>query len=755
MFLFTPFRNSSSFFFKSRNPIVKRAMSTKKLNRLAQEKSPYLLQHADNPVDWWPWGEEAFEKARTLKRPIFLSIGYSTCHWCHVMAHESFEDEEIAKFLNENFISIKVDREERPDVDRVYMSFVQAMLGSGGWPLTIFLAPNLAPFLGGTYFPPKDSPNQTGLLSILKLVDEKWKEDAAATTKQADVLAGILKEKLNTKGSTVEVDFLKIDEKSIEHFEKSFDSKHGGFTVAPKFPEPSNFVFLYHYITFNKGAEKAILTEKWATKTLDAMNAGGIHDHIGGGFHRYSVDPTWHVPHFEKMLYDQAQLLSAYANFHRLGHEYATVIRDIIGYLKERLLSKSGGFYSAEDADSLPKTDSPKKTEGAFYVWTRDETDELLEDIANVINENITYGELFGTSFDVRIEGNVDRVFDPHNELKGVNVLHRTRPIADLAQEFKMSEKDYLFCLDECKKILKERRDQRPRPHRDNKVITSWNSMTISGLVDAAKALPEIKKEALELAENSLKFIESNLMDLEKYELQRSVLVDDQGEVKKSNPIPAVADDYANLIKAYLDLFEFTQKDDYLVKAIKLQEVFDKKFYDTEDKSGYFLNETNVNLYMRPKNEQDTAEPSHNSVAAENLHRLHGFAGDEKYKKQATELVQGLGETLNRNPNALPYLASVAHRLGKSGTQVLVVTPTFDENTEKALELINQTPIPNSTLILLELDKESYIRKNNPHVAEMAEYMKDWMVQICQDESCGMPAQNLNQLEIQLKEYRK
>ncbi|CAD5213199.1 unnamed protein product [Bursaphelenchus okinawaensis] len=753
MFLFTNIRLCRNLYIFQASKFCK-SMSLKRQNRLANEKSPYLLQHADNPVDWLPWGEEAFEKAKSQNKPIFLSIGYSTCHWCHVMAHESFENMEIAQYLNDNFVSIKVDREERPDVDRVYMSFVQAMLGGGGWPLSVFLSPSLAPFLGGTYFPPDDTPSQTGFLSILKLVSERWNKDKSELEKQADYLSNILSEKLTTKAHTDVVDFKKIEDEIMKNFEKSFDTVNGGFTVAPKFPEPSNFIYLFHYICANKDTEMAKKAEEWAVKTLDKMAAGGIHDHIGGGFHRYSVDPTWHVPHFEKMLYDQAQLLTAYANFCKLGHDYTDVIKNMLYYLKERLLSKNGGFYSAEDADSLAKSDSEKKKEGAFYVWTRDETDDLLENIANVINENITYGELFASTFDVKIEGNVEKVYDPHKELDGVNVLHRLKPLADLAQEFKMSQKDYNYCLNEAIKILKERRDQRPKPHRDNKVITSWNAMMISGLVEVAKTLPHFATEALGMAEKCLKFIETNLCN-EKTGLQRSVLVNDDGEVNKSGPISAVADDYANLIKAYLDLFEFTQRDEYLEKAIKIQVQFDDKFYDNEGKAGYFLNEVGVNLFMRPKNEQDTAEPSYNSIAVENLLRLNNFTAEEKYQQKLKELFQGLGDVLTRSPAALPYFASVLQRQYNNRLQVLVVTPTMNDQTQVALKRIFQTPIPNSFTVVIELDKQSYIRKSNKHIVEMVDYMKDWTIQICELNSCDMPIMSLDELEDKLKKYQK
>ena len=399
-------------------------MSTPSPNRLAREKSPYLLQHAHNPVDWFPWGEEAFAKARAEDKPIFLSIGYSTCHWCHVMEHESFESAAIAAFLNENFVSIKVDREERPDVDQVYMTFIQATTGHGGWPMSAWLTPDLKPFVGGTYFPPTDVPGRPGFITVLRRIAELWKSDRPQIEEKATSLLAALREAGKDIESTpadhgitwtVEP-VLRI---GLSFFARSFDSAEGGFGGAPKFPRPVNFQFLFQLATQNKKPQqdsKAALA--MALHTLRKMAAGGMHDHLGGGFHRYSVDAEWHVPHFEKMLYDQAQLAQAYLAAYQLSGEegFAKTAHHILHYVTHDLTNADGGFYSAEDADSLPKADATRKTEGAFYVWTYDEVKEVLgEDRL----------EEFCAVYDVEPKGNVAASSDPHGELEG---HHRPHP---------------------------------------------------------------------------------------------------------------------------------------------------------------------------------------------------------------------------------------------------------------------------------------------------------------------------------------
>ena len=436
-------------------------MATPPSNRLAHEKSPYLLQHAFNPVDWFPWGQEAFDKAKREDKPIFLSVGYSTCHWCHVMEHESFESAAIAAFLNEHFVSIKVDREERPDVDQVYMTFVQATTGHGGWPMSVWLTPELKPFTGGTYFPPTDHPGRPGFITVLRRIAELWKSDRAQIEEKAHSLLTALRE---AEGEVVapgddEWDVDKTVRTGLEQYTRMFDTREGGFGGAPKFPRPVNLEFLLQLAAQkHPDAETA---RGMALFTLRKMAAGGMHDHLGGGFHRYSVDAEWHVPHFEKMLYDQAQLAQVYLTAHQINgdKDFAATARNILQYVAHDLTSPDGGFYSAEDADSLAKKDSPRKTEGAFYVWTHG---EILE----VLGEDRV--EEFAATYDVRPGGNVAEHSDPHGELQGVNVLIQRLTIPEAAARFQRKLEHQEHRLADDRSALLARRGLRPRPHLDD-----------------------------------------------------------------------------------------------------------------------------------------------------------------------------------------------------------------------------------------------------------------------------------------------
>src|SRR3989475_4916916 len=423
-------------------------------NRLAQEKSPYLLQHAHNPVDWYPWGEEAFAKARRENKPIFLSIGYSTCHWCHVMAHESFENDEIAAIMNREFVNIKVDREERPDVDRVYMTFVQATTGGGGWPMSVWLTPDLKPFVGGTYFPPEDRYGQPGFKKVLERIGTAWKENHDKIVEQGGQIVAALRDSQSRPTDENKIDPSILDA-AYQQLDRSYDPKEGGFGSAPKFPRPVTLNFLTRFYARDPKSDAGKHALEMALFTLRKMAAGGMHDHIGGGFHRYSVDRYWHVPHFEKMLYDQAQLASAYLDAVQIlgdphlnplpqgeadakapvRDSFESVVRDILDYVARDMTSKDGGFFSAEDADSpVVAADAvgghAKTAEGAFYVWTEKEINDALG--ANA--------ELFKFHFGVQPHGNAPEGSDPHDEFRGKNILIERHTIAETAQRFKKSE---------------------------------------------------------------------------------------------------------------------------------------------------------------------------------------------------------------------------------------------------------------------------------------------------------------------------
>jgi uncharacterized protein YyaL (SSP411 family) len=401
-----------------------RAADEQHTNRLIREKSPYLLQHAHNPVDWYPWGKEAFEKARKENKPIFLSVGYSTCHWCHVMERESFENPEVAKVMNENFVNIKVDREERPDIDQVYMTFVQATTGSGGWPMTVFLTPGLKPFFGGTYFPPKDKWGQPGLTRVLNKIAEAWKSDRERIVSSSDKIISQLQGAVAVAGGTGKISE-SVARKAYEQFASQFDSKFGGFGGAPKFPRPVTLNFLFDFYGTNPSSKEGKRALEMALITLRKMADGGIHDHIGGGFHRYSTDQFWHVPHFEKMLYDQAQLAMAYLTAFQITRDplFEKTARDILDYVRRDMTDKAGGFYSAEDADSLLALGKPEHAEGAFYVWSKDEIDQLL---------GAERAKVFDYHYGIEASGNAPE--DPQGEFKNKNILIRRHDVADTAK---------------------------------------------------------------------------------------------------------------------------------------------------------------------------------------------------------------------------------------------------------------------------------------------------------------------------------
>src|SRR5215471_19067303 len=542
-------------------------------NRLGQEKSPYLLQHAHNPVDWYPWGEEAFAKACKENRPIFLSVGYSTCHWCHVMAHESFENEEVAAIMNREFVNIKVDREERPDVDRVYMTFVQATTGGGGWPMSVWLTPDLKPFVGGTYFPPEERYGQPAFKKVLERIATAWKQDHDKIVEQGSKIVEALRESQSAAPAEGKIDAAVLDA-AYKQLDRSYDPKEGGFGSAPKFPRPVALNFLMRFYARDPKSDDGKHALNMALFTLRKMAAGGMHDHIGGGFHRYSVDRYWHVPHFEKMLYDQAQLAVAYLDAFQItrDRQYESVPRDILDYVARDMTSKEGGFFSAEDADSpvaagglsavaLARADDPdrKTAEGAFYVWTKRGIDDALGDSA----------EVFDFHYGVQAHGNAPEGSDPHDEFRGKNILIARHTIAESAQHFKKSEAEIGNNLMRSREKLFAIRAQRPRPHLDDKIISAWNGLMISAFARAAQVIDEPRY--LEVAIRSANFVRTKLYDPSRKILYRSY------REGRSN-IEGFADDYAFVVQGLLDLYEASFDIERLKFAIELQQTQDGCF---------------------------------------------------------------------------------------------------------------------------------------------------------------------------------
>lgn len=480
-------------------------------NKLVTEKSPYLLQHAHNPVQWYPWSQEAIDKAKTENKLIFLSVGYSTCHWCHVMEKESFENEDVANIMNEHFINIKVDREERPDIDRVYMLFVMATTGSGGWPMSVFITPDLRPVTGGTYFPPEDRWGRPGFKTVLLSLAKKWRENRQQfLDASTNILEALQKISLVDGETASSVPGEETWDRYVRKYKSLFEPEFGGFGTAPKFPQASIFNFLFHYYARDKTHPEGKKCLEMCLHTLTKIAKGGIHDQVSSGFARYSVDNHWHVPHFEKMLYDQAQLTVAYTDAFLATKEefYADVVRDIIKYVNRDLRHETGGFYSAEDADSYPHFGATQKKEGAFCVWEYEELQSLLGD---KMLDAIPYIDIFCDYFGVEEDGNISPGSDPHQELTNKNVLIIYGTKEETAKKFGITLEQFKQVIDECIEILHKERQKRPRPHLDTKMLCSWNGLMIAGLARAGQGLGE--KDFVDDAIKTAEFIKQHLYD--------------------------------------------------------------------------------------------------------------------------------------------------------------------------------------------------------------------------------------------------
>eukprot|EP01125_Pyxidicula_operculata_P010287 TRINITY_DN3390_c0_g1_i1.p1 TRINITY_DN3390_c0_g1~~TRINITY_DN3390_c0_g1_i1.p1 ORF type:complete len:626 (-),score=115.67 TRINITY_DN3390_c0_g1_i1:550-2427(-) len=578
------------------------------LNNLAKEKSPYLLQHKHNPVNWYPWGDEAIERAKAEEKPIFLSVGYSTCHWCHVMERESFENESISKILNEYFVSVKVDREERPDVDRVYMTYLQATQGGGGWPMSIWLTPELKPFYAGTYFPPNQSFGRIGFGDLLLRIHELWqnqREELIRSSREAiDALSNEEYSKMENKDIENESYFLnKVFTTYDSILKNTFDKTLGGFSSAPKFPRPVIFTALFHLFLRSSGDAKRDCLHM-AGFTLAQMFKGGIHDHVGGGFHRYSVDKWWHVPHFEKMLYDQAQLAVSYLDMYNITKDplYEKGTKDILKYVSTTLTSKSssssavgsdttvyGGFYSAEDADSQENHDSKHKTEGAFYVWKKLEIDSILK-------EN---SDLFCYHFGVTENGNAPPGSDPHGEFKWKNILIQRHDIVETSQKFNKTQEEAEKIIIKSLERLRVERDKRPRPFLDDKIITSWNGLMISAFAIASNVFPE--EDYLLHAQNAANFILH-------YLYSDGYLIRNYREGPST--VKGFADDYAFMIAAFIDLYQADCDIKWLTLAYNLQNKMNELFYDEESGGFFSTTKDDQSIVMQSKEDYDGSEPS-------------------------------------------------------------------------------------------------------------------------------------------------
>jgi uncharacterized protein YyaL (SSP411 family) len=704
--------------------------SPKFTNRLAKEKSPYLLQHAHNPVDWYPWGDEAFTKAKKEGKPIFLSVGYSTCHWCHVMEREAFSDEAVAKLLNEQFVPIKVDREERPDVDRVYMAYVTATTGSGGWPMTVILTPDLKPIFGGTYFPLEDKFGQPGIKRLLTRIADVWATDRKSVEETADNVTKQLREITRVPDDQNAQAERNMLDKAFQFFAGRFDEKYGGFGAAPKFPTPPelNFLLVYAHEAKQSKARDMVL------QTLRAMAAGGIRDHLGGGFHRYSTDARWFLPHFEKMLYDQAQLASVYLDAYQITHDeqYADIAREIFEYVLRDLTSKEGRFYSAEDADSAPDpAKAGEKREGAFYVWTSAELSAAGRERADI----------FLFHYGVQPNGNVQ--VDPHKEFAGRNVLYAAHTIAETAKQFGQSESAIRAILADARKTLFADRANRPRPHLDDKTIVAWNSLMISAFARGGPILKEPRYT--DAAIKAATFIRDKLYDAKTHELLR---------VYRDGPanVAGFLEDYACYIEALLNLYESTLDIQWLQLAIDLQTTQNRLFGDEKNGGFFATREGDSNLLLRMKDDSDGVEPSGNSVSACNLLRLSQMTGDEQLAQRADRTLRLFASNLQKAPAAMPrMLLAIDFHLSKP-KQVVIAGAPADKDTRAMLETVHSTFLPNR--IILGADGgpgQSYLAERLPFLRDIKQLNSRPTAYVCENFACQRPTNDISELERQLK----
>ncbi len=604
-------------------------------NKLINEKSPYLLQHAHNPVDWYPWGPEAFARAVGEDKPIFLSIGYSTCHWCHVMERESFEDEEVAQYLNKHFISIKVDREERPDIDSIYMSVCQTLTGHGGWPLTVFLTPEKHPFFAGTYFPKNDSRGMAGVVSLLKAVHEAWDNKRETLLFSAkEILAHQKAQRAESHGEIAEETIAT----AYSHFKGVFDGLYGGFGIAPKFPTPHNLLFLLRYWFDYKEPYALEMVEK----TLEGMRNGGIYDHIGFGFSRYSTDKKWLVPHFEKMLYDNALLAIAYGEaFSATGKlHYSDTSKQILEYVLRDMTSPEGGFYSAEDADS-------EGVEGKFYVWS-------VEEIQQVLGEEA--GSEFCKLFDITIAGNFEGENIPN--------LIKSGQVPDDKKSF----------VDNCRQKLFLCREKRVHPHKDDKILTSWNGLMIAAMAYCGRIMNEPKYIAA--AKKCSDFIFNKLIRNDGRLLARYR----DGDAA----YPAYLEDYAFLVWGLIELYEATYEVDYLKKAIDMNEDTLKFFSGEDTPALYLYGHDSEELITRPLESYDGAIPSGNSAVARNLIRLARLTGSHELEDRARKIMDYFSEDIEAAPVGHSYmLCAYLHSISESAAEVVI---TGDVSTDMVIE---------------------------------------------------------------------
>jgi len=706
------------------------------MNRLAEERSPYLLQHADNPVDWYAWGEDAFAKARGEDKPIFLSIGYSTCHWCHVMAHESFENDAIARVLNEEFVPIKIDREERPDVDRVYMTFVQATTGSGGWPMSVWLTPDLKPFYGGTYFPPQSKWGRPGFIEILAEIARVWRADRAKVAQSAEALTDRLRG-LEQHAPAWTLPSAEALAATVEQFRQAFDPRFGGFGGAPKFPRPAELLLLLreHARTGDVNAREMAL------RTLRAMALGGMRDHVGAGFHRYSVDGQWRVPHFEKMLYDQAQLALAFLEAAQVSGDpfYAEVAEDTLLYVLLVMTDDAtGGFYSAEDADSEGK-------EGAFYVWEAEEVDRLLGADASIVKSR----------FGIERDGNAPE--DPHKEFVGKNILYVARSVEELARDTGRPAADIVDVLNRARLRLFEARIARPHPHRDDKILTAWNGLMIAALARGARVLGGLRGHAgepkmfLDAARRAARFLRERMWSADSRTLLRRYR-------DRHAEIDAFAEDYAFLIFGLLELFQADADPVWLEWAIALQQRQDELFWDAESGAWFSTTGRDSSVLLRLKEDYDGAEPAASSVSVLNLIVLSHLVDNPGWPERIEKTLRLFGARIEKMGRGVPMMAAALSTHLAGVQQIVLVTGQTGDGGSRAdagepsvLErALAQRYLPFAISLLVDSSSRRALAASLPAIAAMTPVDGKPAVYVCRNFTCRQPATDVDALEREL-----
>lgn len=689
-------------------------------NKLINEKSPYLLQHAYNPVNWFPWSDEAFEKAKQEDKPIFLSIGYSTCHWCHVMEKESFEDDEVAKLMNDTFISIKVDREERPDIDGIYMSVCQMITGSGGWPLTIVMTPDKKPFFTGTYFPKQNRFNRIGMIELIPKLKDIWLNRKEEVLNSAEEITTSVKQQ-NFNSQFAEIDETVLD-KAYRDLLERFDDRYGGFGKAPKFPTPHNLLFLLRYFK-RKNESKAL---EMVENTLIEMRRGGIYDHIGFGFARYSTDQHWLVPHFEKMLYDQAMLVMAYTETYLVAKNtfYKNTAEEILEYVLRDMTHPEGGFFSAEDADS-------EGEEGKFYLWHEEELRTIL---------NKEESDFAIKTFNVSENGNW--VDESIGIKPGTNILYLDKSNKELAEEFNCTEEEFVNKLGNIRKKLFEFRKNRIHPHKDDKILTDWNALMISAFAKAAQTFNN--NLYADAATKAYSFIEKYLTDKEGKLIHRFR----DGE----SGLPAHIDDYTFMTNALIDLYETTFEIKYLKRAIELNEILIEEFWDEYNGGFYFTSKQSEKLLTRQKDVYDGATPSGNSYELLNLIKLTRLTANTDLENKASELVKYFSGYISRSPSAFTMFICGLDFLYSSSSEIIIVSETADNSFISGISFIRSFFNPNKVLLVKNDSNSSELNNIFPFIANMKLKNNKTTFYVCRNYTCNNPVNNIVDLENLLKQ---